>query len=219
MTLRWTWLGQRPYREVWQLQEATRARILAGEDAEQVFFVEHAPVVTLGRSANPGHLRVPAETLAARGVELVPTSRGGDVTAHGPGQLVIYPVVRVPQGVLAHVTATAAAIVEVLGTLGIAARCSRDPVGVFVGDAKIAACGVHVSRRVAIHGWALNVTRAPLSLFELIVPCGLAHVPLTTIEDQLGHAPPALESLCAPLARAIERARDRSNACTVDRAR
>jgi lipoyl(octanoyl) transferase len=199
-----TWLGRASYAPVLALQEQTRARVIAdGEssDAERVLFVEHEPVITLGRSASLAHLRVPPEELARRGVELVRTSRGGDVTAHGPGQLVIYPIVRLRHGVLEHVCRTGKAIVEELRARGVAgAHFRRDPVGIFVGEAKIAACGVHVSRRVAIHGWALNVTRAPLALFELIVPCGLADVRVTTIADELAAPPPALASLCEPLA-------------------
>jgi lipoyl(octanoyl) transferase len=150
---------------------------------------------------------VPPEELARRGVELVRSSRGGDVTAHGPGQLVIYPIVRLHHGVLQHVCRSGQAIVDELRARGLAgAHFRRDPVGIFVGDAKIAACGVHVSRRVAIHGWALNVTRAPLALFELIVPCGLADVRVTTIEDELASSPPALEALCAPLGARLSRA-------------
>ncbi len=206
--LPFTWLGRAAYGPVLALQEQTRARILAGDDgAERVLFVEHEPVVTLGRSATLANLRVPPEELARRGVALERTSRGGDVTAHGPGQLVIYPIVRLRGGVLAHVTSTGEAIAEELRARGVAgAHFCRDPVGVFVGEAKVAACGVHVSRRVAIHGWALNVTRAPLELFALIVPCGLTDVRVTTIEDELGALPPALASWCAPLAARFERA-------------
>ena len=184
--LPFTWLGRAAYGPVLAQQEAQREGVLAAsatsDDAaasapfvadERIFFVEHEPVVTLGRSATLANLRVPAEELARRGVALERVSRGGDVTAHGPGQLVIYPIVRLRHGVLDYVCRSGEAIAEELRARGLAnAHFRRDPVGVFVGDAKIAACGVHVSRRVAIHGWALNVTRAPLAIFALIVPCG-----------------------------------------------
>jgi lipoyl(octanoyl) transferase len=203
--LPWTWLGRAAYEPVLALQEETRARILAdASDAERVLFVEHEPVITLGRSATLATLRVPPEELERRGVALVRSSRGGDDTAHGPGQLVIYPIVRLRHGVLEHVCRSGAAIADELRARGIAgAHFRRDPVGVFVGEAKIAACGVHVSRRVAIHGWALNVTRAPLALFELIVPCGLASVRVTTIADELSAPPPELASLCEPIAERL----------------
>jgi lipoyl(octanoyl) transferase len=200
--LPWTWLGRAAYAPVLALQEQTRARVLDGtSDAERVLFVEHEPVITLGRSATNANLRVAPEELARRGIELVRSTRGGDVTAHGPGQLVIYPIVRLRHGVLQHVCLTGKAIAAELVARGVAdAHFRRDPVGVFVGDAKIAACGVHVSRRVAIHGWALNVTRTPLALFALIVPCGLTDVRVTTLEDVLTSPPPTLVSLCEPLA-------------------
>jgi lipoyl(octanoyl) transferase len=213
--LSYTWLGRLAYQPALALQEQTRTRVLAGEpDAERILFVEHEPVATLGRSATSANLRVPPDELARRGVELVRSSRGGDVTAHGPGQLVIYPIVRLRHGVAAHVCRSGEAIAEELRARGVArAHFRRDPVGVFVGDAKIAACGVHVSRRVAIHGWALNVTRAPLALFALIVPCGLADVRVTTIEDELDAPPPSLASLCAPLAERIARALAHTSTC------
>jgi lipoyl(octanoyl) transferase len=203
--LRWTWLGRTRYRPTWELQEEARRRIQAGDDdAERLYFCEHEPVLTSGRHADPAHVLADAGTLERLGVERCATSRGGDVTAHGPGQLVIYPVVRLRHGVVAHVGAVGGAIAEELAARGVPeARCARDPVGVFVGRAKVAACGVHVSRRVTIHGWALNVTRAPLALFRLIVPCGLADTPVTCMED-LGVAPaPDLEALAAALAPRI----------------
>jgi lipoyl(octanoyl) transferase len=204
--LPWTWLGRAAYEPVLALQEETRARVLAGA-SDQLLFVEHEPVVTLGRSATHANLKVSPEELARRGVELVRVSRGGDVTAHGPGQLVIYPIVRLRHGVLQYVCRSGQAIADELRARGLAgAHFRRDPVGIFVGDAKIAACGVHVSRRVSIHGWALNVTRAPLALFELIVPCGLTDVRVTTIEDELGVPPPALDTWCAPLATRLAEA-------------
>jgi lipoyl(octanoyl) transferase len=206
--LPWSWLGRVAYGPALALQEAQRARVLDGSsDGERIFFVEHEPVVTLGRSATLANLRVPPEELERRGIELVRVSRGGDVTAHGPGQLVIYPIVRLRHGVLQYVCRTGQAIAEELQARGIAgAHFRRDPVGVFVGEAKIAACGVHVSRRVSIHGWALNVTRAPLAVFAHIVPCGLTDVRVTCMEDELASPPPTLASLCEPLAARLSRA-------------
>jgi lipoyl(octanoyl) transferase len=217
-SLAYTWLGRMAYAPALALQEQTRTRVLADEPgAERVLFVEHDPVITLGRSATSQNLRVPPEELAPLGVDLVRSSRGGDVTAHGPGQLVIYPIVRLRHGVAAHVCRSGEAIAEEVRARGVArAHFRRDPVGVFVGDAKIAACGVHVSRRVAIHGWALNVTRAPLALFALIVPCGLTDVRVTTMEDELEGAPPSLASLCAPLAARLALAFEHASACARD---
>lgn len=183
-----TWLGRIGYRAAWERQEATRDAILAGADAEELFLLEHDPVITLGRSADPGHV------LVREGVDIVETSRGGDVTAHGPGQLVIYPVVRLRRGIVAHVEGIGRAIADELrASHGLDATWKRDPAGVWVGGAKIAACGVHVRRRVAIHGFALNVTDEPLALFRRIVPCGLA-TPVTTIAAHVA-SPPALEAI------------------------
>jgi lipoyl(octanoyl) transferase len=204
MNLRWQWLGRVPYGAAAALQEELRARVLAGDaTAERLLFLEHDPVITLGRSANPAHVLA-----TPPGVEVVRSTRGGDVTVHGPGQLVIYPVVRLPRGVVAFVTAVGSAIAGDLAARGVAAEWRRDPAGVWVGDAKIAACGLHIHRRVATHGFALNVTAAALELFRLIVPCGIAGGAVTALER---HAPaPALPALAAALARRIAPAIGRS---------
>jgi lipoyl(octanoyl) transferase len=217
--LRWTWLGRAPYRPVWERQEAIRERVLAGDpDAERLLLVEHDPVVTLGRSARPANLLLPEGELARRGVELVRTSRGGDVTYHGPGQLVVYPVVRLARGVVAHVEAVGRALAEELATRGIeGAEWRRDPAGVWIGDAKIAACGIHVRRRVAIHGFALNVGAAPLEAFRWIVPCGLAGARVTSIEAERPGTAPPLPELAASIARRIARTWGREPLCSCDR--
>lgn len=216
--LRWAWLGRAAYRPTWELQEALRRRVQAGDfAAEHILAVEHEPVVTLGRSAVLEHVLVSPDALAARGIELVRSSRGGDVTYHGPGQLVLYPVVRLVAGVVAHVEAIGGAIASELRALGIqAAEWRRTPAGVWVGDAKIAACGVHVSRRVAVHGFALNVTDEPLAGFELIVPCGLASARTTSIARELGLEPPPLEDLAQRIAGRLARAWERTLVCSCD---
>jgi lipoyl(octanoyl) transferase len=178
--------------------------VLAGEDAERLLFCEHDPVITLGRSADPSHVLAP-ERLAARGVAVVRSSRGGDVTAHGPGQLVIYPVVRLANGVLAFVEAVAGAIVDELAARGIDAAFRRQPAGGWVGDAKIAAVGLHIKRRVSAHGFALNVSAESTALFDDIVPCGLACGRVTSIEREGGGDPP-LADLSESLAERITRA-------------
>ena len=201
--LAWTWLGRLGYRAALAAQEALRERVLAGDaSAERLLLLEHEPVITLGRSADPAHVVASPARLAELAVEVVPTSRGGDVTVHGPGQLVIYPVMRLARGVLAHVQAVGGAIAEELGARGVRAEWRRDPAGVWVGDRKIAACGLHVRRGVAIHGFALNVTREPLTIFSLVVPCGLAGVRVTCLLDEGGGAPPLAE-LAASLALRI----------------
>jgi lipoate-protein ligase B len=207
MTLPWRWLGRVGFDEAAAAQEERRDRILAGDGAaESLLFLEHDPVITLGRSASPADVLVPEAELAARGVSLRRASRGGAATAHGPGQLIVYPVVRLRRGVLWHVETVAAAIVAELAARGVAAEWRRDPAGVWVGDAKIAACGVHVRRRVAVHGFAINVTRSPLDLFSLIVPCGLRCGRVTAVEAETSAPPPALPELARALAARLEHA-------------
>jgi len=208
VTLRWAFLGRAAYEPVWRLQEELRERILAGDDtAETLIFVEHEPVITLGRSANPAHVLAPA-------VPVVRSSRGGDVTVHGPGQLVVYPVVRLLRGVVDFVESIGGAIADELGARGVPAHFGRDPVGIWVGrdreKRKIAACGLHLRRRVAVHGFAVNIADTCLPLFDLIVPCGLRGVAVTTLERELGAPAPELSALVEPLAERIARALGRA---------
>jgi lipoyl(octanoyl) transferase len=198
------WLGRVHFRPTWQLQEDLRAAVLDGSGRETLLLLEHHPVVTLGRAAHPEHLLCDERALGERGIEVVRTSRGGDVTYHGPGQLVAYPVVRLG-GVRSHVEAMAGAVIEVVAGWGIAAAWRPDPAGVWVGDRKLCAFGVHVHRRVAIHGLALNVTTA-LEPFSLIVPCGLRGpgVGVTSMAELTG-ARPALVEVAGALAQALAR--------------
>jgi lipoate-protein ligase B len=167
----WSWLGRVHHDETSALQERLRTEIARGVCPETVLLCEHHPVVTLGRRAQPDHLLISAEEFARRGIDLRPASRGGEATYHGPGQLVAYPVVRLRRGVLAHVQAMAAAVIDVLETFGVAGHWRRDRPGVWVGEAKICAVGIHVRGGIAIHGLAFNVTLPP-DAFAPIVPCG-----------------------------------------------
>jgi lipoate-protein ligase B len=180
-------LGRRPYAEIEALQEELRARVLGGEDAaEALILVEHEPVITLGRRAGAEELRVPSAVLAARGLTVHRSSRGGAATYHGPGQLVAYPVMKLPGGVVAHVSSLAGAVIALARTLGIHATFDRARPGVWVGARKLACIGVHVHRRVAIHGLALNVTRESVDGFEAIVPCAMPEVRMTSLEAESG---------------------------------
>jgi lipoyl(octanoyl) transferase len=188
------------YADAAALQEQLRAAILAGDpDAERLLLLEHEPVITLGRAADRAHVLASAEALRTRGVELVESTRGGDVTYHGPGQLVAYPVMHLPRGVVAHVRAMADAVVEVAASEGLEAHFRRACPGVWMGPPvadeactggagrKLAAFGVHVHRRVAIHGVALNVATS-LDAFSLIVPCGLRASQPTSLASETGRA-------------------------------
>jgi lipoyl(octanoyl) transferase len=192
-------LGRRDYAEVAALQEATRRAVLAGGD-EQLFFVEHEPVITLGRSADRDNVVASSALLERRGVAVLKSSRGGDVTYHGPGQLVVYPIVRLRAGVIDHVSTLAQAAADVAATFGIAAAFDRGTPGVWVGRAKLAALGVHVHRRVTVHGLALNVT-TDLDHFALIVPCGLPGAKATSIAALTGQTP-ALDVVARAFANA-----------------
>jgi lipoate-protein ligase B len=176
------------------LQERLRVDIIAGHGPETLLLLEHDPVITLGRGAAPGDVLVPDRMLADRGIAMRRTTRGGEVTYHGPGQLVGYPVVRLRAGVRAHVERMAAALAAVLASLGVLARYRREAPGLWVESApggaamKICAFGIHVHRRVAIHGFALNLG-PDLDAFSLIVPCGLPGAAVTSVRALRGTAP------------------------------
>jgi lipoyl(octanoyl) transferase len=197
------WLGRAPYREACALQERLRAAVLDGSGAETLLLVEHPPTITLGRRGDARHVLLSESALGARGVEVVRASRGGDVTYHGPGQLVAYPVVRLDRGVVAHVEAMAAAVLDVVAPLGVAAAFRRDRPGVWVGDRKLCAFGVHVHRRVAVHGLALNVD-VPAEPFGWIVPCGLRDAGVVSLA-QLSSTVPPLGEIATRLAAALAR--------------
>jgi lipoate-protein ligase B len=192
-----------PFDRAAALQERLRDDILLSGGPETLLLCEHDPVITLGRHARPEHVLVAPAELARRGIAVRNASRGGDVTYHGPGQLVGYPVFRLRPGLLAHMQKMAAAIVEVLAAVGISGQWRRDRPGVWVGEDKICAFGVHVRHRVAIHGFALNAT-TPAEAFAPIVPCGLSTGGVTSIARLRGCAP-ALEELARTTAEAFAR--------------
>ena len=159
-----------------------------GEIGDQLLLVEHPHVVTMGRNGQAAHLLASAEVLAATGIEYYETNRGGDVTYHGPGQLVGYPIVQLNEwkrDVHAYVRALEEVIIRVLADFGLTGERVAGATGVWTGGAKICAIGVHLSRWVSSHGFALNVT-TDLQCFQYIVPCGLTK-PVTSLR-QLGVA-------------------------------
>lgn len=181
----WAWLGCRRYGAVAQLQEELRDRIRDGRGRDTLLLLEHSPVITLGRHANPDHVRVTPADLATRGIEMHRSSRGGDVTYHGPGQLVGYPIFRLRRGIRAHVEAMAASVIDVLREYGVVGEWRADRPGVWVNDNKICAFGVQVRRGIAIHGFALNV-HTEMAGFANIIPCGLADAGVTSIAREAG---------------------------------
>ncbi len=198
---RWRWLGRIDHAAAVADQEARRDRILAGDDAAQaVLLCEHPPVITLGKSARPDNVRASAAELAARGVAVVAASRGGDVTYHGPGQLMIYPVVRVRTSLVDFLATVAGVLATAAAELGVdGAEFRREPAGLWLGEAKLAACGLHLRRQVAIHGWAWNLATPPAA-WTAIVPCGLA-TPVVSLAEACAARglppPPAVAELAA----------------------
>ena len=178
--IRAAWLGRVPYLDGWRLQEAVATRVRAGGD-ETMLFLEHDPVYTIGRRGTVDNLLVDPAELRAIGASLYRVDRGGDITYHGPGQLVGYPVVRLGDrpDLVRYVRALEEALIAVLASYGIAARAEKGKTGVWVDlldrrPAKIAAIGVRVSRGVTTHGFALNVS-TDLRAFMRMVPCGFMH--------------------------------------------
>jgi len=198
-------LGLLPYRQAWEYQERVHEQVLAGGE-ERLLLVEHPPVITFGR--RPGierNLLAPAERLAELGVEVVPSDRGGDITFHGPGQLVAYPIIRLADHSLSisgYVHALEDIIIATIGNWGIASHKDPCAIGVWTGDgasaAKIAAIGVRIRRGITLHGLALNVN-TDLRFFDLIVPCGLAGRAVTSMEHLLGERCPTMEEVKAAL--------------------
>lgn len=196
--MNWSWLGRIDHADAVGRMESIRERVLAGDAAAQeLLLCEHPPTITLGKSAERGHVVAPADVLAARGVTLSQTSRGGDVTYHGPGQLMIYPIVRVRRGVVPFLEGIAGVIAEVARALGVpGAAWQRDPAGVWLDGMKLAACGLHLRRQVAIHGCAFDIATPP-EMWQLIVPCGLS-TPVMSLDRAraargLASAPPIAE--------------------------
>ncbi len=198
----WAWLEHVPYALALRLQEHVRDQVAEGRAADTLLLLEHELVITLGRSADLANVLVSPETLREQGISVVRTSRGGDVTLHGPGQIVGYPIFRLRRGVRAHVKAMAEGIIAVLGFLGIQAEWRESQPGVWVGADKICAVGIHVRRRVALHGFALNVNN-DLAAFQTIVPCGLRQAGVTSVAACLGTSC-ALSEMAQRLVRAFE---------------
>ena len=178
-------LGRVDYREAWDVQRAVHAAVADGTRPPALLLVEHDPVITFGRKGGRDHLRVPEDELRARGFALYDIERGGDVTYHGPGQLVGYPIFPVGRRVRDFLRSLEGALVQVLADYGVAGEGSPGYAGVWVGDEKVVAIGVAVQRNVAFHGFAMNV-HTDLSHFETIVPCGIADRGVTSISRLVG---------------------------------
>jgi lipoyl(octanoyl) transferase len=190
-------LGTLGYQEGLDLQKQLVDERKAGRIADQLLLLEHPAVVTLGvKTRNDrSHVLATPEALAARGVALFETGRGGDVTYHGPGQLVGYPIIDLKPDrcdVHRYVRDLEEVLIRAVASFGIAAARVPGLTGIWVGDAKLAAIGVRISRWVTSHGFALNVT-TDLSQFDLIVPCGITDKGVTSMAKQLSRSVPMAE--------------------------
>ncbi len=189
------WLGRVPYRDAWDLQKRLAAARAGGWIGDQLLLLEHPAVLTLGRQAEDSHVLAPAALLEARGIELVRVERGGEVTYHGPGQLVAYPILRLAdRGLLLrpYVRALEAALAGTCAAFGVAAGRRDGHPGCWVeadGDRprKIGALGIRVERGVTYHGIALNVD-VTLADFDLIDPCGMPGLVSASIAAEQGRA-------------------------------
>ena len=191
------WLGRMRYRQAWDVQRARHAARDAGDIADTLLLVEHEPVLTLGRHARDEHVITPAAELERRGIEVIRVERGGEVTYHGPGQLVAYPIVRLrdrPVLLRPFVRALELSMADVAARYGVQAAPRAGYPGVWIdGDGprprKLGALGLRVERGVTYHGIALNIATR-LEDFELIDPCGMAGLDVTSIARELGWAGP-----------------------------
>jgi lipoyl(octanoyl) transferase len=190
-------LGRIAYAEGVERQKALVQQRQAGEIDDTLLFVEHPPVITLGvkTRGNFANIRADAAALAARGVEVHDTGRGGDVTFHGPGQLVGYPIIDLKpdrQDVHRYVRDLEEVLIRTAADFGLEAGRIQGYSGAWVGDRKLAAIGVRISRWVTSHGFALNVT-TDLAGFDLIVPCGITDRGVTSLSALLGREVPMPE--------------------------
>ncbi len=213
------YLGCVDYSIALQLQQTLVTLVKEGRISHTLILLEHPPVITMGRNAGEKNIVASREFLASNGVELHETNRGGDVTFHGPGQLVGYPIFDLRafeprMGAVDFVRKLEEVLIRTCGDLGVVTERIPGLTGVWTQDevpGKIAAIGVHISRAVTSHGFALNVT-TNLDYFKLIVPCGISDKPVTSLEQEMAKSflsrdrkVPALEDLAQQVARNFSR--------------
>lgn len=226
-------LGRRPYAAAYTIQAEHLDRIVASREADRpipgvILLVEHDPVITITRRPDaPSHLLASADTLARAGVAVEPTDRGGDVTYHGPGQLVVYPIIDLNAHnlrIIDYIRLLEASIIDALAGFGLTAVTDPGATGVWVAraglpHAKVAAIGVRIRKWVSMHGLAINVN-PDMSHFALIIPCGLHGRPVTSLRLALGERCPTMDTVKAAVVGALrqrleaarERQRSKQNA-------
>ncbi len=207
--LRVRWLGRVPYDEAHDLQRAIWDGRSTGRSRDDyLLLLEHPHTYTVGRNGDGSNLKISDDALASIGAEFVFTDRGGDITYHGPGQLVGYPIVGVPElpdgwDAVGHLRRIESMLIATLADLGVAAWAEKGFTGVWTDQGKVAAIGVKVSSGVSMHGFSINV--APdLGYFENIIPCGIPDRPVTSIDEILGQATGMESVVEALIPRAVE---------------
>lgn len=180
-----------PYAEALRIQLDRRDAVIDGRSPEALFLLEHSPVITLGRNARPENLLHSPADYAGMGIEVYEADRGGDVTYHGPGQLVAYPILDLKArglGIRAYIRLLEQVLIDFLSEYGLRGERISGLTGVWVGGAKVAAIGVGARRWVSYHGLALNID-PDMTAFTRIVPCGIVDKPVTSLKTLLGEAP------------------------------
>ncbi|MEX0667987.1 MAG: lipoyl(octanoyl) transferase LipB, partial [Acidimicrobiia bacterium] len=187
IVLRTRWLGRLPYLEAWDLQKALWEGRAEGRGDDYLLLLEHPPVFTIGRNGDGSNLLVAESELDRLGAELHRVDRGGDITFHGPGQMVGYPIIRLsdPMQIVPYVRKLERALIETLDVLGVEAWSEPGLTGVWASQGKVAAIGVRVSRQVTMHGFALNLD-PDMEFFSRMNPCGITERPVTSLKALTG---------------------------------
>jgi len=195
-------LGTIDYAEAHRLQKELQAKRISGEIDDTVLLLEHPPVLTMGRSAKEQHVLAAPDVLAARGISVHEVGRGGDVTYHGPGQLVAYPIIDLKpdrRDVRKYMWSLEETMIRTCADFGLAATRVEGLNGAWIGNRKVGAVGVRISRWVTMHGLAINAN-SDLTHFDLIVPCGIQDKTVTSLTAELGRIVFAADVI-DPLAR------------------
>jgi lipoyl synthase len=204
--LRTRWLGRLPYEEAWDLQRAFHEGKVSGRtNDDYLLLVEHPPVFTIGRNGDGSNLLIDLDSLRSRGAEVHHIDRGGDVTFHGPGQLVGYPIITLddPKQIVPYVRRLEEVLIQVLADLGVEAWREEGLTGVWTARGKVAAIGVRVARRVTMHGFALNL-HPEMSWFGMMNPCGITDRPVTSLTELTGRRITVQEAVEALVPRFTE---------------
>ena len=199
-------LGHMAYRHALDWQQTKAAEVRAEISADALALLEHPPVYTMGARGGDDHMLLSGDALQARGADLIMTDRGGDITFHGPGQLVLYAVLNLRRRCLRpvdHVRCLERTVLDTLADFGLPGRTVKGRPGVWIGPRKIAAIGVSIRGGTTMHGAALNVTN-DLTWFNAIVPCGLHGLGVTSMARELGSAPPMGDVMAAAAAAFAE---------------